>query len=542
MQDIRAKLIYSGYFISYFLGVIILLPPESFHIKMLLILTGLTFLMSYGRYTIRVSSPILLFLILMWLSAGFLLPLKYKTFLCHFYFLFLILSILPLESGKILKISIWALLVISVVGLLQAFSIIPAPVDNYGYRDFSSVMGLSNYSAHYIGPLLIPVIWYGIRDKKWLWILTSAFTLIYLILIKNRALLFALWGTLLFVLITLRNRKLRVLSIFIYAIISIALIFSPPVKKIISLKDYSARFRYFTYIDTLKLILHHPLGVEGRFEETFPEYISYQFDKQLYTSHTYVNNPHSELLYWGADFGIIGILFYLFLWFQVLKKFFRSGDKVITLGLLTALFQSLVDFNFHTPAGGLIFFSLYFSTAEEPIRVIKSKTFTAAALTFMTFCIFLSVLLSYGEFMYRTGKFFLSEGKRKVALQYFKKSLEVWPYNWNALTLEGLIYKKLGFYELAEEKLSLAIRYNPAEVTAMKHIGIIFARKGEIDKTFKIWLRAMKYSPYQRVKIARKLVKLLVKTGKYEKLKEIATKFPQLLEKVPELRYYLKKQ
>ncbi len=546
MQILRREKI--ALFLIFTLGPISFLIQEFTFIKIFVILVGLGLYFTYRAPAMRISSVVLFIILLQWLMVSLGGGNACTLSNCLIYILIFLLSMAIFDGERPLHFLFAAALIISIVGLFQALSVIPAPRDFYGKRDLSSIMGLSNYSAHFIGPILLPLIHMVIKRKRaYLWVFILIIVA-YTLLTKNRALYVALFLSSSFLIYSLwaQTFKRRAIFITIFLTVLVAALLSPPLQSILKLKDPSARLRYYTYIGTVKLIIDHPLGTAGRFEILFPEYKPEALDKQLITSKTWVNNPHNELLYWGADAGLIGIAFYLYIWIVFLTSLKKKKlSPWIAGGILTGLIQSLGDFNLHTPGGALAFFYLFFSYLETPLSGPEPSSYKRfllpLILTITLLCGTLAITYSFSELSFRKGKFFYEKGLLVPAKEELKKSVDLFPCRWNALTLLGNIYKKEGFLHLAEQYYSMSFGYNPNFLTTIQHFGYVEYKLGKPDQAVKIWERGMELSPYMRVQFASRIFPILYSEKKYDKIKKIMKKYPELLEKDDKLRYYFKK-
>ncbi len=422
---------------------------------------------------------------------------------------------------------------------------IPSPKDFYGKPDYSSVMGLSNYSAHFLGPLILPFIYLTRKHKKNYLIIGLIIIIIYSIIINNRALLAGIITSIIFIIfISLKTKKAKIAFIGALLILSPLIYISPPIQKFVHLKDFSARFRYYTYRGSIKLITDHPIGITGRFESIFPLYKPPSLDKQLITSKTWVNNPHSEPLFWGVDFGYIGIIFYIFLWVLFFEAIIsQSLSPWIAGGILTGLIQSLVDFNFHTPAGALAFFFVFFQFIDLNFLKVRltTKKFRYFLSVLSMFFFFAALLFSGSELYFRRGKFYYYQHNYLLAKEDLKKSVNLTPCRWEALSLLGNIYKKESFLLIAKSYYEKSLKYNPNFIPAIQHLGFIYYKLGYPQKAISIWSHGMYLSQYLRPQFAKRIFAILVSEKKYDEIKKIIKKYPHLLEKDKELRYYLKK-
>ncbi len=292
------------------------------------------------------------------------------------------------------------------------------------------------------------------------------------------------------------------------------------------------------------MIKDHPLGVRGRFQEEFLKYISPSLESQVIVNGTFVNNPHSELLWWGVDFGWAGIIFYLYLWIvwaiSLFKNYSDPKKFAISLGVATALIQSLVDFNLHTAGGIIGFFPLFFFI-ETPIKKMELfKIPRWIVVTILLFYSIISFIRSMGEYHFRVADFYYKEKNLPFAVKEVSTSTSWWKYSWRAYSLKGIILKKDGMYEAAKKEFQKALKINPNDNFSLRHLGAIYAREGKYSKTVGLYLRALRLSPFWRYEIFKRLLPVLRMKGEYGTIEKILKKYPSLLEKEPQLRYYFK--
>ena len=139
-------------------------------------------------------------------------------------------------------------------------------------------------------------------------------------------------------------------------------------------KVTSKSIRLALYEATFAMIKDHPWGIEaGRY---MGEIEPYQMNSQNKPSEfNYYDQPHSEFLKWGAQFGwaFLGVVLVCFfsIVFQLSKWFFNQKNAYLVESFVVLLPQMLFQFPFENPAS-LVYLSLVFALFFKEFVVTKA--------------------------------------------------------------------------------------------------------------------------------------------------------------------------
>jgi hypothetical protein len=124
-------------------------------------------------------------------------------------------------------------------------------------------------------------------------------------------------------------------------------------------KGESIGQRMHLYLSTLELIKDHPLGVGvGQYgNEIIPYLVNSEF-KPLEGG--YFDQPHSEFLKWGAEFGWLGLILPAFILILLAIACWRAKNFFLTSSLVVLLPQMAFQFPFENPAS-LLYLSFLFA-------------------------------------------------------------------------------------------------------------------------------------------------------------------------------------
>lgn len=125
--------------------------------------------------------------------------------------------------------------------------------------------------------------------------------------------------------------------------------------------------RVSLYKASLELIVDHPLGISlGTFTNEIIPYRMHQ-DYKPYELE-FADQPHSELLKWGIEYGWLGLLFAIYVLFSLFKNIYLAKNKLLISAFLVFVPQMLFQFPFENPASLLIltvYFGLWLKTQKK---------------------------------------------------------------------------------------------------------------------------------------------------------------------------------
>ena len=119
-----------------------------------------------------------------------------------------------------------------------------------------------------------------------------------------------------------------------------------------------------------------------------------------------------------------------------------------------------------------------------------------------------------GDYHYRLSEFYYKNKQFILARKEVSTSTTYWTFSWRAHALKGIILKKEGIYDAAEQEFLKALTINPNDTFSLRHLGFIYAKKGKYDNAINLYLRAMKLSTFWRDEIFQRTVPLLKKYRK----------------------------
>ncbi|MBC7458118.1 MAG: O-antigen ligase family protein [Bdellovibrionaceae bacterium] len=122
-------------------------------------------------------------------------------------------------------------------------------------------------------------------------------------------------------------------------------------------KNMSSRERTNFYRSAIDLILDRPLGIGAQFSNQIVPYrLSYPVGP---TEFEYPDQPHSEILKWGVEFGWVGLIMSLLCIVLMTHQIATKGSFLLKGAGLVLLPQLLFQFPFENPAT-IIMLAIYF--------------------------------------------------------------------------------------------------------------------------------------------------------------------------------------
>jgi Flp pilus assembly protein TadD len=124
---------------------------------------------------------------------------------------------------------------------------------------------------------------------------------------------------------------------------------------------------------------------------------------------------------------------------------------------------------------------------------IMQNTF-AASLLFLGFLLALPAAAgtntAESDLAYNTGRNFLADGRAELALERFKRSIELDDKNYFAYKGLGIAYAKVGNYKEAEKAQRKCLDLNPDFADARNDLGTTLMLMGRRDEARKEWMSA----------------------------------------------------
>jgi O-antigen ligase len=145
-------------------------------------------------------------------------------------------------------------------------------------------------------------------------------------------------------------------------------------------KSYSLQERLNFYRSSIDLILDHPIGVGSQFAtQIVPYRLQYPVGP---TESEYPDQPHSEILKWGVEFGWLGLVMSLVTLGLIAHRIARHGSFLLKGAGLVILPQLFFQFPFENPAT-VVLLALYlylFAQSLPQQQVMWSKKIRSLSL------------------------------------------------------------------------------------------------------------------------------------------------------------------
>lgn len=312
-----------------------------------------------------------------------------------------------LDLEDIYKKSTYAIfLIVSVILGISLYEFYIARIVNLS-TDISTVLstfGNVNMFAEFL-ILTVPFLfhWTRYRDKLPVFLKLFLFSLWLFFILYSRSR--SAWiGLTLWSLLLLKIKPTKKELIFIGFAVGLYLVnnFTPSsVNNLDAIKQNNTTGRLALYAATFEMIKDHPWGIPAG--AYMGEIEVYQMGSQLKpTEFNYYDQPHSEFLKWGAQFGwfflvVVFIFFSSVLW-QLYRWFMHQKSIYFIESFLVLLPQILFQFPFENPAS-LVYLSLVMALFFREYATLKvmnlNYSYRLAALF-----LFIAGLYSAGGFVY----------------------------------------------------------------------------------------------------------------------------------------------
>lgn len=378
-----------------------------------------------------------------------------------YYILFFLLFINFVEKSDVKKIIYWLCatgVFISLIAILQNyFGVFLSLWDTNVLvgRTAIGTMGQPNFLASYLImliPFFIVFIFETKSLKKYLWLSGIILITWAVLLTLSRG---AIVGMItMFVFMGLfYKRKLLVIPIFITAIVLFANVFSGQqlikenrlLNRLIlngeSLRSVESRLEIWPA--TLKMIKQRPLLGYGQevFKESFAKF-SPPILLKIEDTHSKADRAHNELLDLASSIGILGLLSYLALLFNIIKVGVEKRSELILFACSSSLFVVFVNnmFGFSTTTTHtlwwIIFGIVIVSVGEKnkkEIRFSKKNMLHILSYLIVIPLILFSLIFTIikpvvADIYYKKGHEFASALLYFNAVDYFKNASEINPY------------------------------------------------------------------------------------------------------------------
>ena len=289
------------------------------------------------------------------------------------------------------------------------------------------------------------------------------------------------------------------------------------------------------WLNTIEMIKDHPiLGVGvGQWSQAYPKYYDRVSKDVIFNERTKLNRLHNDYLEIFSNAGLIGFLILLWLLFIIITKVWgilinqMHNYRMQTLGIALGLagFSVVAFFSFpvrvYLPAFLVMLYisliSLISDTDLKDKLVVKinKRGFLISLLTLSAIIIYLNKtsLEWLSAESYRGSALFLGKdeklwglaepvilksltlnpwhpmsytiagvakfqiGKTEEAIQYYKKSIDISPFNTEVLIKLATAYNKLGDFNMEKKVLDFALRIDKKNVKAAARLIPILLRE-----------------------------------------------------------------
>ena len=180
-------------------------------------------------------------------------------------------------------------------------------------------------------------------------------------------------------------------------------------------------------------LAHTVVGVgPARFESRIPPYLPPEYFLSDFPAVRHPH-PHNELLYLWAGFGLAGI-FYFLMCIAVSARQISSRDPVglwIMWSFLLLLIHGMFDVHLATPLAGTLCFLMLGTIcgggfSGPSCRIPLSRRYAAALILLAGALILAGLHYRSGDAL-REGRLALGRNDKAAALQFFRRSVEIWP-------------------------------------------------------------------------------------------------------------------
>ncbi|NOZ64845.1 MAG: tetratricopeptide repeat protein [Caldiserica bacterium] len=226
---------------------------------------------------------------------------------------------------------------------------------------------------------------------------------------------------------------------------------------------------------------------------SYKYYLPFFKDKSFHRVLPEVNieQAHNDYLQVAVEGGIISLVAFLFLLFQVMRL---NTGGIWFVGGLALILEGLVSFPFHTPLSSLLFFSLAGLEGRREGLKVKIRPALLGLIISPLFIFFLLFpLLSHLQF--RTGNQLSRENKFAASVPYYYRSIALDPSLELSYVNLGFAYFRLGDREEAKKQWEKALKIAPASLPALLNLKAYYESTHEKEKEKEIDAILRKVNP-----------------------------------------------
>ncbi len=383
-----------------------------------------------------------------------------------------------------------AIVIVVTVGFLQYLHYLPIPLDRYGKPDPGSLLGLSNFTSHYLVislPFTLYVAWKQQADNRIKWLatlLTLLFVIAYISIAGNRASLIAIIGMgTLWILLTMRKQIKSIIAITggLFAILLITGWWKNlyhTLTSVFNLRDPAIQYRLHLWKSTTEAILHNPAGFGmGEFRFKIWQYIDPYLQRMVNRGAIVIQHAHNEYLEYSVEGSILLLILFISIPLVLGARKRRGFEKY---SLLSTGIISLFSFPLHMPVS-LFHSGIGYGAAisRKHISWKPSPTIKMILLSmFVVYTLILSVV-TVAEFHSRRGISYIIKEKYDLAEKEFTLAISYFPYEPNYFYNRAVCRENLGLTNGAIRDLKQVIKLSPYQPQAYKMLGVLYLKEGD---------------------------------------------------------------
>ncbi len=397
-----------------------------------------------------------------------------------------------IEKWLLVLALLLSMTIVVIVGFLQYIRYLPIPIDRYNHPDPGSLLGLSNFTSHYLVISLPIVIFMLLKttNKKSLKIslitLTLLLTLSYLTIAKNRASLLAAITTGSLWIILQPKGKAKIAIFTLFAVIMLIAITGwwqklyTTLQSSFNLHDPAIEYRLHLWKATLSGIEKNPAGFgTGEFRFKIWQYIDPFLQRMVNRGAIVIQHAHNEFLEYSIEGSILLLIFLLLPIFFVLKSKEKWGYEPYSLTAAGTI--SFFSFPLHMPVS-LLFTWMGISGSKAAKNWFIWRKKSAIKIIIILILIFYSTLLGFvtiSEFHSRKGIGYIIHHKYALAEREFTIAISYFPFEPNYFYNRGVCRENLGFTIGAIRDLKREIKLSSYQPQGYKMLGVLYLKEGD---------------------------------------------------------------
>ena len=226
--------------------------------------------------------------------------------------------------------------------------------------------------------------------------------------------------------------------------------------------------------------LHNPLGAGiGEFRFEIWKYIDFYLQRMVNMGYIVIQHAHNEYLEYLFEGGILFLIFFLLIFYYVLKD--KRKQSFVPYTLTGSGLIALFSFPFHMPVSLFHTFGVVAGSPEiiSFFRWKKNRIIKAILLIFLLFYSYQLYEISVAEFHSRSGITYIIRHKYDKGENQFTLAIEHFSYEPNYFYNRAVCRENMGMTEGAIRDLRRAIYLSPYEPQNYRMLGVLLLKKGE---------------------------------------------------------------